>query len=172
MRLSPTGRSCLAALPRECSLQILRHDLLIVFRSNYVGLTGNQTSALLDSGTSAGFAPEAYIDFIYGSIPGALKQQTPDGSATYTIPCSAEPQLSFVFGGIEIPINPIDIAGAVPDGEGGIVCQAAFAAQSSDDVNDFILGDSFLRNAYVLFDFGTDVEAFNTPFIQILPVRR
>ena len=140
--------------------------------SKFPGQTANQTSALLDSGTSTGSLPEAYLDFIYASIPGASKQPPQGGQVAYIVPCSAEPQLSFVFGSIEVPVNPIDLTGAVPDGNGGIQCQSAFfGTTSSSNPLDMILGDAFLRNAYVLFDFGTIANASNAPFVQILPVR-
>ena len=39
------------------------------------------------------------------------------------------------------------------------------------DGQDFLLGDSFLRNVYAVFDYGSFVGRNNTPFIQLLNVR-
>lgn len=55
------------------------------------------------------------------------------------------------------------------------VCVNSFISQSTQQseqqLNDFILGDAFLRNAYTLFNYGnwttTNSEA---PYVQILPV--
>ena len=143
--------------------------------STFKGQTEGQTVALIDTGTSLAVAPQAYVDFIYGSIPGALKQNF-SGFSGYQVPCSVEVELSFVLGGVELPINPIDATMAAPDGQGGIICQSSFAfTPAADGIADFILGDSFLRNAYVLFDYGMPDNATNNttnvPFVQILPVR-
>lgn len=39
------------------------------------------------------------------------------------------------------------------------------------DGQDFILGDTFLRNAYAVFNYGSLVGQSNAPFIQIMNVR-
>lgn len=60
--------------------------------------------------------------------------------------------------GQEIPIHPLDLTqlnnGTNGDDETVTYCSSTFGTLGSDSDQDMLLGDSFLRNAYSLFDYG------------------
>lgn len=60
--------------------------------------------------------------------------------------------------GQEIPIHPLDLTqlnnGTNDDNEDVTYCSSTFGTLGSDSDQDMLLGDSFLRNAYSLFDYG------------------
>lgn len=55
----------------------------------------NQDIALLDTGTSLAQLPKAYVDAIYGSVPGAVYDPT---EGQYVVPCDTKLNISFSFG--------------------------------------------------------------------------
>lgn len=74
---------------------------------------------------------------------------------------------SYCNSGVEYPIHPIDVIAATTDDNGQITCFSGFpVGDGTSDSEDFLLGDSFLRNVYALFDFGTT----SPQFIQLLSV--
>ena len=153
---------CLFLVRTAISGTLIAHTLF----SDVRGQGSGQTLANLDTGTSLSQIPQSYGDAIYGSIPGAEFDET---QGIYTVPCSAEISLSFIFNGIEYPIHPIDTVAAQSDGEGGVVCFSGFPV-GSDDSEDFLLGDSFLRNVYTVFNYGSFFNESSSPSIQLLSV--
>lgn len=55
----------------------------------------NKDIALLDTGTSLAQLPKAYVDAIYGSVPGAVFDPT---EGLYQVPCDTKLNISFSFG--------------------------------------------------------------------------
>ena len=108
----------------------------------------------------------AYAKAIYGSVPGSQFFQS---EGIYTVPCDTEISLSFVFGGIEYPMHPIDTVAATTDGNGGVVCYSGFPV-GDGSTEDLLLGDSFLRNVYSVFDYGSFFNETSKPYIQLLSV--
>ncbi|PAV20460.1 NADP+-dependent D-mannitol dehydrogenase [Pyrrhoderma noxium] len=128
--------------------------------------TSGQTLANLDTGTSLSQIPQSYAAAIYGNVPGA---QLYASSGIYVIPCDTKINVSFVFGGIEYPVHPIDTVTATSDGLGGVICFSGFPfSDGFSNSEDFLIGDSFLRNVYSLYDFGAFLNESTTPFIQLL----
>ncbi|OSX58790.1 hypothetical protein POSPLADRAFT_1035894 [Postia placenta MAD-698-R-SB12] len=139
--------------------------------------TGNQTSALLDSGTSAGkiFARSeskevnALISFRTPlDIPGAVWN---DSQNTYTLPCHSKINISMSLGGLTYPMDPIDATQITVNSDGSFYCSGAFAATAAGSgIVDFILGDSFMRNVYSLFYFGANFTGtgHEQSYMQIL----
>ncbi|KDQ55528.1 hypothetical protein JAAARDRAFT_338901 [Jaapia argillacea MUCL 33604] len=125
----------------------------------------NQTISVLDTGTSLASVPPSYAEAIYKDLPGA---ELVDGA--WVVPCDTKVNISFVFGKDVIPIDPIDATFVHPDGSGGASCIGSFiGVDSSQEGSDFVLGDSFLRNAYALYDFGIwATPGDSNPFIQLL----
>ncbi|TDL13727.1 acid protease [Rickenella mellea] len=136
---------------------------------NVTGQGPTQTLANLDTGTSLALIPKFYADAIYSDVPGA---QFNTALNVYIVPCDTKIDLSFVFGGIAYPMHPADTVQATqnPTAKGTVACFGGFqvsTGQDSDD--DFLLGDSFLRNVYTLYDFGSFISGTTTPpFIQLL----
>ncbi|TCD63153.1 hypothetical protein EIP91_005881 [Steccherinum ochraceum] len=87
--------------------------------------------------------------------------------------------VSVIFGGKNFPLHPIDltvIASTTPAEP--IVCINTITYQPEDTANvDFTLGDTFMRNVYTLYDFGSWSKAASppgkkkgAPFMQLLSV--
>ncbi|KAH8107881.1 acid protease [Cristinia sonorae] len=153
----------------------------IVLNSRVKG-AGQKLVAAFDTGFSLPQVPRAMADAIYGRVPGAeLKNLTGvGGGPIYTVPCDAELNITFVLGGVRIPIHPLDTVSdslGRTDDLGNTICIGAFqpilpSAQSS--TFDMLLGMAFLRNAYMLVNFGDFVDGStkntNDPYIQLLPI--
>ncbi|KAI0784762.1 acid protease [Abortiporus biennis] len=138
----------------------------------------DQLVVVFDSGYTLPQVPRAMSDAIYGRVQGAVYNEK---SAVWTVPCDQLINLSFMFGGVEIPIHPLDVSSSdfgMIDATGNPVCVGAFqpitTAFSLLGEYDIILGMGFLRNAYSLFDYGDWVEDSsvdrNDPYIQLLPI--
>jgi hypothetical protein len=128
--------------------------------------TKSSGTALLDTGTSLSSAPASVVDAIYGSITGA---EVTDGE--YVVPCDSKIDISFVFGGVTYPVHPIDLT-FVQESNGTVQCIGAFSYNdpASSGV-DYILGDSFLRNVFSVYDFGYWTTVGETaPFVKLLSV--
>ncbi|KAI0078707.1 acid protease [Panus rudis PR-1116 ss-1] len=132
-----------------------------------------KTVMVLDTGFTFSQFPPAAVDFIYGSIPGAVKNET---SGIWTVPCDCTTKLEFFFGGQSYLVHPLDIS-VVKNVNGQAVCQSTFRnlnippeAAGSDIGFDGILGVPFLKNVYTSFDFGdiTDDGTLGVPFVQML----
>ncbi|TDL18837.1 acid protease [Rickenella mellea] len=136
-------------------------------RFNMTGQGPTQTLAYLDTGTSLAVIPRVYADAIYSSVPGAFFFAAQNA---YVVPCDTKIDLSFVFGGVAYPVHPIDTVNAFANGTAP-VCFGAFTVPSEGHeppAEDFVLGDSFLRNVYSLYDFGSFISGTTPPFIQLL----
>jgi len=130
------------------------------------GQQTGQTLANLDTGTSLAEIPQAYVDAIYKSAPGS---QFFASQGVYILPCDTQINVSVVFAGVEYPVHPIDTVVATLDDNNQITCFSGFTTSSGDTSEDFLLGDSFLRNVYSLFDFGSFISnSSSAPFIQLL----
>lgn len=121
--------------------------------SESVTLTDDGTVilALLDSGTTSSQLPQSLINKIYSYFGARLEFGHP------YLPCNfakANASLTFGFGGGNGPkINvPIGAFVAPPDGshfhDGTEACPLLI---DSGDDNELVLGDSFLRSAYVVY---------------------
>lgn len=64
-----------------------------------------QLVAVLDSGFTYTQVPRYVSDAIYGRVPGAEFDQK---SQFWTVPCDALINVTFVFGGVKIPVHPLD----------------------------------------------------------------
>ncbi|KAJ7023592.1 aspartic peptidase domain-containing protein [Mycena alexandri] len=139
---------------------------------------------LLDTGTTNILMPEAQITAIYSSIPGAVlapnSQNIPlvqfsTTADVWVVPCTAQVDIVASFGGQDFPIHPLDVSDmqvlSSPDGsQNYTVCTGAFTDIGTIGQNetDALFGDSFLRNVYTVFDFGTGGSTQGPPFVQML----
>lgn len=91
----------------------------------------------------------AMADAFYGRVPGAQYTNVSGVGEIYTLPCETELNITFVFGGVKIPIHPLDTVTDIldkTDALGNSVCLGAFqpimpSAQSNSF--DMLLGMSF-----------------------------
>ncbi|OJT08989.1 Aspartic protease [Trametes pubescens] len=134
----------------------------------------NATTATLDTGSSYVRGPQYYVDAIFKDVPGAIPTDNADGSNGfgYIIPCDTKLNISFVFGGQQYPVHPIDMVTVNTAPNGTFYCTGAIShGDASDGSNDWIVGDTFLRNVYSLFDFGSDTNPSEGPaYMQLLSV--
>ena len=64
--------------------------------SSVFGATLNTSIALIDSGTSLAYIPQAAVNFIYGNIAGAVHLQK-DGKDVWLVPCLQPANLTLSF---------------------------------------------------------------------------
>ena len=86
---------------------------------------------------------------IYSRVPGASFVNEPAASGNvWTLPCDVELNVTFKFGGVSYPVNPLDTnLGAlnIKDSNGNEVCVGAFQpiTTASSSTFDMILGMAF-----------------------------
>jgi hypothetical protein len=69
-------------------------------------ISGGKMVAVLDSGFTFSQVPRKMSDAIYGRVKGAT-YNTQEG--LWKVPCTQNLSLAFVFGGVTMPIHPLDI---------------------------------------------------------------
>ncbi|CAE6519191.1 unnamed protein product [Rhizoctonia solani] len=133
--------------------------------------------AVLDTGFSLPQIPQQIAAAIYEPMGGLFDQ----GSGQYIVPCEAQANLTLYIGGYTIPIHPLDLSlvdVATANNQNRTVCYGAFQpwqSQAGGGLVDLILGDSFLRNTYTVYDFGDFVEGTSgavrqDPYVKLLPL--
>ncbi|KAI0630356.1 acid protease [Trametes polyzona] len=142
--------------------------------------TGNRLNVLFDSGFTFPQVSKRIADAIYARVPGAkFTTVTNAAGQMWTIPCSTELNVTYVFANVSYPVHPLDTVtnafrGPV-DADGNPTCVGAFQPITLTNQGfDIILGMSFLRNAYMLINFGDYVDGkadkVHDPYIQLLPI--
>ncbi|KAF9500769.1 acid protease [Pleurotus eryngii] len=148
--------------------------------SSVATVSQGKAVAVLDSGFSLPPIPSAWVDAIYGAIPGSARVSDipalADSPIEWIVPCNQSTEVSFSIGGRDFPIHPIDLTkiGTIPiNGTNVTFCTNTYQSiKIGHGEFDMILGDAFLKNAYVSFDYGSfDDQGHLTepPFIQLLP---
>lgn len=117
---------------------------------NTAVITTVTAPALLDSGTTLSYVPDAVLIKIgealgaqYSSSVGAYVMECVDSSNTTTV--------DFDFSGVTIRVPVSDLLIQITSSRLGSSAYCAVGTLSSGD-NSYILGDSFLRSAYVVYD--------------------
>ncbi|KAL5522149.1 hypothetical protein ACEPAF_2006 [Sanghuangporus sanghuang] len=143
--------------------------------------TEQQFHVMLDTGFTFPQVPRQVADALYGRVPDAEFVPQSDTPGYWRVPCDYELNITFVFDGVKYPIHPLDMTLEEPDSEATGMCQATFQQISPTITNnhaigaiDAILGMAFLRNTYLLIDFGDFVDGSNSsvadPYIQLLSI--
>ncbi|TBU31743.1 aspartic peptidase domain-containing protein [Dichomitus squalens] len=147
--------------------------------SRIKGVPAGKVVAVLDTGFSFPPLPAPAVDAIYGGIPGAVYDES---SAAWLVPCNSSTNLTFVFGGQEFPVHPLDLTFpvAVTLPVNGVdtnvtACLGTYQYLTLDPSSfvgfDIILGDAFLRSVYASFNYGDWDPMQNTdgtPYVQML----
>ncbi|KZT52462.1 acid protease [Calocera cornea HHB12733] len=144
------------------------------------GTPAGKMVAVLDSGFTFPQVPPMVAQAFYGSIPGAELSNS-SGLTAWTFPCTAQVNASFMFGGMNYPIHPLDLSfdpTIVGMSLSNNTCIGAFqpieaaATQALDGIGDMVLGMAFLRNTYTLMNYGDFVDstadATEQPYVQLL----
>ncbi|KAI9743903.1 MAG: hypothetical protein M1818_002637 [Claussenomyces sp. TS43310] len=119
-----------------------------VVNGTTVAQTGN--TAIADTGTTLALVADATCKAIYGAIPGA---QYDDSQQGWLFPSSVTadqlPTVSFAVGGKQFTVQKEDIAFA---DAGNNMVYGGIQSRGSMDFD--ILGDTFLKSIYAIFDQG------------------
>ncbi|KAJ3478920.1 hypothetical protein NLI96_g9424 [Meripilus lineatus] len=123
-----------------------------------------------DTGTTLFYGSKFYVDTIYGGLPGA--KLVDEDLGVWSFPCDSKFNVSFTLGGLEYPINPLDMTILAIDlKNGSINCGSAmrYIPPRVGQGRDFFFGHSFLRNVYSLFNYGNITKGRSgKPYVQLL----
>ncbi|KAH9921579.1 aspartic peptidase domain-containing protein [Amylocystis lapponica] len=123
-------------------------------------------TAVLDSGTPTAFIDPFFVKAIYGDDVTYA-----NGGDAPNAPCGLQANISFVIGGVEMPIDPIDVVTPYNYMHGQVTCTGAFNSIGNSTPGMFLLGDTFMRNVYTLHNFNNWTKAGDPlPYTQLLPV--
>ncbi|KAJ6533525.1 aspartic peptidase domain-containing protein [Mycena capillaripes] len=156
----------------------------IPWPSTVTAAPAGKNVVLLDTGTTNILMPGAQVNAIYSAIPGAVFApsarniplvQFSTTTDVWVVPCTAQVNIAAKFGGQDFAIHPLDVTDmqvmTTPDGSRNFtVCTNAFTdiGTIASGEADALFGDSFLRNVYTSFDFGTGGPTKGAPFVQML----
>ncbi|KAI9748518.1 MAG: hypothetical protein M4579_007202 [Chaenotheca gracillima] len=124
---------------------------------NPLGFKGK--SAIIDTGTSFILLPGPDAQKLHAKIPNAALKGN-----TYQLPCSSMVDLQFTFGGVDYTVPAKDYVGSKTGS--GDTCLSNIIPQAYSGANDWLLGDTFLKNVYTVFDFDQD-RIGKTPFTPL-----
>ncbi|KAF8476620.1 acid protease [Russula ochroleuca] len=163
--------------------------------STKVSGTTNSSSltTIFDTGFTLNQVPKNVSDAIYSRIPGAEFVNVTATGPVWTMPCNVEVNITMLFGNISIPIHPLDTSFSL-NASSGQICVGGvriismgsrhmvhgltlfqfqpITTGASPDF-DMILGMAFLRNAYLLINYGDFVDGTTTkapPYVQLFSV--
>ncbi|KAJ6524584.1 acid protease [Mycena capillaripes] len=105
---------------------------------------------IIDSGTTIMYGPPLQSRLYTPTCP-VRPCSTQSTVRFYSFPCNAPPQISFNWGGRDWTISSTNInLGLTADGSS--LCVGALAGQDIGLGNTWLLGDSFMKNVYTVFD--------------------
>ncbi|KAK4683562.1 hypothetical protein P7C73_g6681, partial [Tremellales sp. Uapishka_1] len=126
----------------------------------------NTPLAVLDSGgveILVGYRP--FVDNIYKAYGVSVSS---DGN--YYLPCTTQMALTFTIAGQQYPVHPLDMSWAYSGDPSGATCLGAIQYSSTlGDAGDFVLGSSFLKNVYSIFQYpDTNKEVLWQPKVGLI----
>lgn len=119
----------------------------------------SKMQTVIDSGTTIIIAPTDKAQKFYDNIPGSELFDAENGF--YSFPCSSVPQISLSWGdGRKWNISAEDF-NLGPIEKGSSSCMGAIAGQDIGlGKNTWIVGDTFMKNAYTVFSFAKNSVGF------------
>lgn len=98
----------------------------------------------IDTGTSFMFGPADAVEKLHSIIPGA---KSTDGT-TYTVPCDSNGDLTVTFSGVDYTISSKDWVS--PKNKAGECTSNVYGYEVVEGA--WLLGDTFIKNVYTVFD--------------------
>ncbi|KAF7367163.1 Six-hairpin glycosidase [Mycena sanguinolenta] len=153
----------------------------ITWPSTLAAAPAGKNIVLLDTGTPNLLMPQAQINAIYSTIPGAVLTQDPniplgyfsESHNVWVVPCTAQINVVTTFATIRFIPSTSQTYKPSPPPDG--THKFTYCSNAITDIGligqgqtDALFGDSFLRNVYTAFDFGTGGPTKGTPFVQML----
>jgi hypothetical protein len=133
-----------------------------------------QLTAFFDTGFTLPQVPSSVAQTIYSQIEGATLVNNSLGEI-WSMGCDKEVNITFKAGNQSYHINPLDATMSLSDlGVTGDGCVGTFQPIGANAVNadtDMILGMAFLRNVYLLVNYGDFIVGSTSkasPFVQLL----
>lgn len=111
-------------------------------------------NAIIDTGTSYSLIPPKDAEALHKLIPGSKKLS----EENYLVPCDSTVDIQFHFSGVGYSMSPKDYIGS--ELESGDGCVSTLIAQAMFGNDLMILGDTFLKNVYSVFDYDNDRIGF------------
>ncbi|KAF7373521.1 Acid protease [Mycena sanguinolenta] len=123
---------------------------------NSVAVSGFQT--IIDSGTTLIYGPPTDVAALWAQVPGSALYDSTNGY--YSFPCATPPQISFNWGGKDWAISAANINLGTTTA-GSSQCVGAIVGHDIGlGAGVWLLGDSFMKNVYTVFDFGSNTVGF------------
>ncbi|CAH7682678.1 aspartic peptidase A1, partial [Phakopsora pachyrhizi] len=124
---------------------------IVIVNGNQIKKT-EKDHAIIDTGTSLIGAPTKITDSIYSHIPGAVPgNNTYEGY--YFLPCDSQVDFSIAFGGKSYSLAHQDFIIDQASWNENLCRGVIFATSATNDDSDtWVIGDSFLRNVYTVFN--------------------
>jgi len=101
----------------------------------------SQFPVFFDTGSTLSYLPASVMSNLVSDLSGQLDSS----SGLYLVPCGQKGSLSFTFGNFTVNVDLSEFIWDVGQG------QCVLGASEADD-GDYLLGDSFLRSVYAVFD--------------------
>lgn len=108
-------------------------------------------SAIIDTGTSYAILPPDDAETLHNLIPGASKS-----GSSFVLPCDSDAELRVTFSGVSYAISPKDYVGS----KFGSNCVSAIVGEQTFGEKVWLLGDTFLKNVYAVFDYDNNKIGF------------
>ncbi|KAJ0336754.1 hypothetical protein COL154_013354 [Colletotrichum chrysophilum] len=116
--------------------------------------SNSQFPVFFDTGATLSYFPSAVVDSLGSDLGGRL-----DSSVNmYVVPCGTSGTIDFTFGGFTLQVPISEFIWEVSDNA------CVLGADKASD-GSYLLGDSFLRSAYVVFDQETPALHF-APYVN------
>ncbi|KIY45392.1 acid protease [Fistulina hepatica ATCC 64428] len=117
-------------------------------------------NTIIDTGTTLMYGPPTAVADFYKEIDGV--EEYPDEAGLYVFPCDSNVTATLSWGGKDWAISATDFnIGQVE--EGSTDCVAALMGEDLGlGTNTWLLGDTFIRNVYAVFDYSDSKVGFAT----------
>jgi len=132
-----------------------------------VDVAANASYSIIDTGTTLVGGQDTVVDAILSPISGTVKGETIAAKLRgfYALPCDANATVTFTFSGVAYPMSSRDLLYMRIDDLRPNYCLSSLFVYSSMDPHNidyrepetpyWIMGDSFLKNVYSVFDLGS-----------------